>query len=62
MENLAAGDAAGTKLSLFRGKVADLYNPTVFFDVAIGGEPAGRITMQLRKDVVPLTVENFRQL
>ena len=37
-------------------------NPTVFFDVTIGGQPAGRITMQLFADVVPKTAENFRAL
>ena len=30
--------------------------------MSIGGEPAGRVVMQLRKDVVPKTAENFRQL
>ena len=30
--------------------------------MTIGGEPAGRVVMQLRKDVVPKTAENFRQL
>jgi cyclophilin family peptidyl-prolyl cis-trans isomerase len=34
----------------------------VFFDMSIGGKPAGRITMTLRDDVVPKTVENFRAL
>jgi len=34
----------------------------VFFDVNIGGAPAGRVVMELRKDVVPKTAENFRQL
>mmetsp|Transcript_43748 Transcript_43748/g.71126 ORF Transcript_43748/g.71126 Transcript_43748/m.71126 type:complete len:171 (+) Transcript_43748:103-615(+) len=34
----------------------------VFFDVAIGGTAAGRITMELRDDVVPKTAENFRAL
>lgn len=33
-----------------------------FFDIAIGGAPAGRIVMSLRKDVVPRTAENFRAL
>ncbi|XP_043813016.1 peptidyl-prolyl cis-trans isomerase isoform X2 [Manihot esculenta] len=33
-----------------------------FFDVDIGGEPAGRIVMGLFGDVVPKTVENFRAL
>jgi peptidyl-prolyl isomerase F (cyclophilin D) len=37
-------------------------NPRVYFDMNIGGEAAGRIVMQLRKDVVPKTAENFRQL
>jgi len=37
-------------------------NPVAFFDISIGGSPAGRIEMTLRKDVVPKTVENFRAL
>lgn len=37
-------------------------NPSVFFDVSIGGEPAGRLVFELRADVVPKTAENFRQL
>lgn len=28
----------------------------------VGGEDAGRIVMELREDVAPKTVENFRQL
>ena len=32
-------------------------NPVVFFDVTIGGAPAGRIEMTLRADVVPKTAE-----
>jgi hypothetical protein len=30
-------------------------NPVVFFDMTIGGEPAGRIEMTLRQDVTPKT-------
>ena len=37
-------------------------NPVVFFDVAIGGQPAGRITFELFADKVPKTAENFRAL
>jgi len=37
-------------------------NPVVFFDMTIGGQPAGRIEMTLRADVVPKTAENFRCL
>jgi len=33
-----------------------------FFDITIGGSPAGRIEMTLRNDVVPKTAENFRSL
>lgn len=42
--------------------VANASNPKVFFDITIGGVDAGRITMELRKDVVPKTAENFRAL
>merc|ERR1711912_123699 len=37
-------------------------NPKVYFDMTIGGSPAGRITMELRADVAPKTAENFRAL
>ncbi|XP_077479368.1 peptidylprolyl isomerase Ab (cyclophilin A) [Stigmatopora argus] len=36
--------------------------PVVFFDITIDGVSAGRITMELRADVVPKTAENFRAL
>jgi len=36
-------------------------NPTVFFDIALGGEPLGRVKFQLYADTVPRTAENFRQ-
>ena len=36
-------------------------NPVVFFDITLGGEPLGRITMELFADTTPRTCENFRQ-
>jgi len=35
---------------------------TVFFDMSIGGKPAGRIVMTLQNEIVPKTCENFLQL
>jgi len=37
-------------------------NPKVFFDIEINRQPAGRIEMELYKNVCPKTAENFRQL
>lgn len=37
-------------------------NPRVFFDVTIGGQPAGRIVFELFADACPKTAENFRAL
>ena len=37
-------------------------NPRVFFDINIGGAPAGRIVFELFADVTPRTAENFRAL
>jgi len=37
-------------------------NPRVFFDITIGGAPAGRVVIELFADVVPKTAENFRAL
>lgn len=39
---------------------SNMPNPKVFFDMTVGGSPAGRIVMELRADVVPKTAENFR--
>jgi peptidyl-prolyl isomerase H (cyclophilin H) len=36
-------------------------NPVVFFDVSIAGVSAGRIRIELFKDICPKTAENFRQ-
>lgn len=37
-------------------------NPRVFFDMKVGGAPAGRIVMELYANEVPKTAENFRAL
>merc|ERR1712071_251946 len=34
----------------------------VFFDITADGAPVGKVIMELRADVVPKTVENFRAL
>lgn len=36
--------------------------PRTYFDISIGGKPAGRIVFELFDDVVPKTAENFRAL
>lgn len=57
------------KVSMYDDKSAveveptpDPNNPKVFFDITIGDEPAGKIVMQLFKDITPKTAENFRAL
>ena len=37
-------------------------NPSVYFDISIGGVASGRITFELAADVTPKTAENFRAL
>merc|ERR1712085_73820 len=46
----------------FSGSSPLFANPKVYFDMDVGGKDAGRITFELRADVVPKTAENFRQL
>merc|ERR1712028_46147 len=41
---------------------SNMANPRVFFDMTIGGTPAGRIVFELYADTVPKTAENFRAL
>ncbi|KAK9381586.1 cyclophilin-like domain-containing protein [Kockiozyma suomiensis] len=40
----------------------DFHNPIVFFDVGLNGQKMGRIKIELFKDKLPKTAENFRQL
>ena len=44
------------------GKTSADITDTVYFDVSIGGEPAGRIEMGMYGNVTPKTCENFRAL
>ena len=37
-------------------------NPHVFFDITVGGQMAGRVTIELYSDKCPKTAENFRAL
>nr|XP_005584434.2 CMRF35-like molecule 9 isoform X4 [Macaca fascicularis] len=39
-----------------------MVNPTMFFDIAVDGEPLGRVSFELFADKVPKTAENFRAL
>ncbi|XP_058906639.1 peptidyl-prolyl cis-trans isomerase A-like [Kogia breviceps] len=39
-----------------------MVGPTVFFDIAIDGEPLGRVSFELFADKVPKTAENFHAL
>ncbi|KAG8384425.1 hypothetical protein BUALT_Bualt04G0116600 [Buddleja alternifolia] len=39
-----------------------MVNPKCYLDISIGGEMEGRIVVELYKDVVPKTAENFRAL
>ena len=54
--------AANSEVKVTSPKNQDCINPVVFFDLTVAKEPVGRIVMELYKQVVPKTVENFRQL
>lgn len=38
------------------------FSPQVWFDITIGGEPAGRVEIGLFGGTVPKTVRNFKEL
>ena len=44
------------------GTMSDPWNPVVFMDISIDGQSAGRMELELYKDTVPKTAENFRAL
>lgn len=54
--------ASSSRARVVSAGSGDGVTSTVYFDITIGGEDAGRITMGLYGDVVPKTAENFRQL
>jgi peptidylprolyl isomerase len=58
----AAAAAAAEHGAGNTGNVPSSTKPRVYFDIEIDGQPAGRIVMELRADVVPNTAENFRAL
>ena len=35
-------------------------NPVVFLEIAVGGEPMGKLAVELKADAVPKTAENCR--
>jgi peptidylprolyl isomerase len=58
-----------SKISMYDDKEAPAIVPVsspdnkkVFFDITVGGEPVGRIVMELFNSIVPRTAENFRSL
>lgn len=52
----------GVLFSLAAAKVGPKVTDKVFFDVTIGGKPAGRLVFGLFGATVPKTVDNFKGL
>lgn len=51
----AAAFAPRTVRAFSRTAAVSMANPKVFFDMEVGGEDMGRVTFELRADVVPKT-------
>ncbi|GBB93112.1 hypothetical protein RclHR1_02110011 [Rhizophagus clarus] len=49
-------------ISISNLTLSTMANPKVFFDISTKSGSLGRITFELRNDVVPRTAENFRAL
>lgn len=62
MKSAIALIALATTLTLAFGKTGPKVTDKVFFDISIGGKPAGRMTFVLFGSTVPKTVDNFKQL
>ena len=65
----SASTETSTSLPMIGGMLQGLFGKkdatiteTVYFDVSIGGKPAGRVEMGLYGDAVPKTTENFKAL
>merc|ERR1711963_365123 len=56
---IATGTLQGTCRSLH---LTSRVMTECYFDIAVGGQPQGRICFKLYSDVVPKTAENFRAL
>ena len=60
----AEGDAAAAaeKAKKDEAQRAEQFTSSVYFDVSIDGEPAGRISFGLYGNTVPKTAKNFQLL
>jgi len=58
----AEAAAAAEQAAKNQAQAEAIATSTVFFDIAVGDEPAGRLTMDLYGSVAPKTAENFRSL
>ena len=59
---MLAGAYGAWSVASARHLSAEAGLPRVYFDLSAGSQNLGRVTFELRSDVVPKTAENFRQL